>query len=49
MAGLYRGVIRAGRTPAASSSGVTLLDDYIRDLYKREHTVGMYELWRRQP
>ncbi|MCB0055566.1 MAG: hypothetical protein M9936_18885 [Caldilinea sp.] len=31
------------------NSGVTLLDDYIRDLYKREHTVGMYELWRRQP
>ncbi len=29
------------------SSGVTLLDDYIRDHYVRAHTVGMYELWRR--
>ena len=31
------------------SSGVTLLDEYIHDHYTREHTIGMYELWRRQP
>lgn len=31
------------------SSGVTLLDEYIRDHYVREHTVGVYELWRREP
>jgi len=30
------------------SSAVTLLDDYIREHYRRELTVGMYELWRRQ-
>ena len=31
------------------SSGVTLLDDYIRAQYRREHTVGMYEMWRKHP
>ena len=31
------------------SSGVTVLDDYMRARYVRAHTVGMYELWRRQP
>jgi hypothetical protein len=31
------------------SSGVTLLDDYIREHYSREHTVGMYEMWRQRP
>ncbi len=30
------------------SSGVTQLDDYIREHYRRELTVGMYELWRRR-
>ncbi len=30
------------------SSGVTLLDDYIRAHYAREHTVGMYEMWRKR-
>jgi hypothetical protein len=31
------------------SSGVTLLDDYIRAEYRREYTVGMYEMWRKHP
>lgn len=30
------------------SSGVRLLDEYIRDHYRREFKVGMYEMWRRQ-
>lgn len=30
------------------SSGVTLLDDYIRANYAREHTIGMYEMWRKR-
>lgn len=31
------------------SSGVRILDEYIREHYRREFKVGMYEMWRRQP
>ena len=31
-----------------NSSGITLLDDYIRAHYAREHTAGMYEMWRKR-
>ena len=31
------------------SSGVTVLDEYIRAQYVRAHTAGMYELWHRRP
>ena len=34
---------------SAVSSGVTLLDDYIRNQYRREVDSGLYELWRRLP
>lgn len=30
------------------NSGVTLLDDYIREHYRKSLTTGAYELWRRQ-
>ncbi len=30
------------------SSGITLLDDYIRTHYRREQTAGMYELWHKR-
>ena len=39
----------ASREPNASavSSGVTVLDDYIRAEYHPRHTAGMYHLWER--
>jgi len=39
------------REPNASSisSGVTFLDDYIREHYRPETTFGSYQVWRRQP
>lgn len=33
---------------SALSSGVTALDEYIRDNYTRSRTVGWYQLWQRQ-
>jgi hypothetical protein len=39
------------REPNASSisSGVTFLDDYIREHYRPETTFGSYQVWRKQP
>jgi len=39
------------REPNASSisSGVTLLDDYIREHYRPETTFGSYQVWRKEP
>ena len=39
------------REPNASSisSGVTFLDDYIREHYRPERTFGSYQVWRKQP